>query len=272
MDWIRIESGAYWSVIVVSFLGVAIWETIRPRGDLSTPAARRWRNHSLILILSTVISAGLLRTSPMIIAASVAGGNLGLLNRPWLPSAARWILAFLLLDFVRYAIHRTFHAAPLLWRVHQVHHSDPDIDVSTALRFHPIEVILTHGAYLAMVAVLAPPIGAVLLSELVSIFQDFFVHANTSLPQRLQKWVTVVFFTPDTHRIHHSEDVWEQNRNFGQLFSWWDRLFHTYVPAPAAGHDAMIVGLRGYQNNNSLRLAFMLTQPFLPERRRGGSP
>ena len=272
MDWIRIENGAYWSVFVASFLGVAIWETFRPRGDLSVPAARRWGNHSVLLILSTVISVALLRGSPVILAASVASSSFGLLNRPQLPSAARWILALLLLDLVRYATHRIFHAVPLLWRVHQVHHSDPDFDVSTALRFHPVEVIFTHGAYLAAVAVLAPPPGAVLLSGLLGTFQNFFEHANASLPGWLQKRVSVAFFTPDTHRIHHSEEIWEQNRNFGQVFSWWDRLFHTYVPAPAAGQDAMIVGLRGFQNSGSLGVAFMLTQPFRAERWEGGSP
>ena len=227
MDWTQIESGAYWSVFVVSFLGVAIWETYRPSRHLIVPPARRWKNHSVILILSNIISVGLLRGSPVVLAASLAGSGFGLLKMTGLPPAATWIVAFLLLDFARYATHRAFHVVPLLWRVHRVHHSDPDFDVSTGLRFHPLEVVIAHGAYLAAVVVLAPPVGAVLLSELASTFQNLFEHANVSLPSPFQRWVGTVFFTPDTHRIHHSEEISEQNRNFGQVFTWWDRLLHS---------------------------------------------
>jgi len=272
MDWTQIESGAYWSVFVVSFLGVAIWETCRPRRDLIVPPARRWRNHSVILVISNIISVALLRGSPVILAASLAGGSFGLLKSSGLPPAASWIAALLLLDFSRYATHRAFHAVPLLWRVHQVHHSDPDFDVSTGLRFHPLEVVLTHGAYLAAVVVLAPPAGAVLLSELVSTFQNFYEHANVSLPTRVQRWVGAVFFTPDTHRIHHSEEISEQNTNFGQVLTCWDRLLHSYLGEPAAGRDGMTVGLRGFQNSASLDLAFMLAQPFSAEPKEEPSP
>jgi sterol desaturase/sphingolipid hydroxylase (fatty acid hydroxylase superfamily) len=272
MDWINLESMSYWFVFTASFLGVAVWETIRPKQELTESTGRRWGNHSVIMILSNLISMGLIRGSPVVLAVSLAGSDFGLLNKPWLPPAARWIAALLLLDFVRYATHRTLHAVPLLWRLHQVHHSDPDMDVSTALRFHPLESVITHGAYLAAVVILAPPAGVVLVSELLGVFQSFFEHANVSLPQRVRRWFSVAFFSPDTHRIHHSEEVWEQNRNFGQVFTWWDRLFHTYSSVPAAGQDGIIVGLRGYQNRESLRIAFMLAQPFRPERNEGPSP
>jgi len=285
MDWTQIESGAYWSVFVAAFLGVAIWETYRPRGHLIVPAARRWKNHSVILLLSNIISVALLRGSPVVLAASLAGGGFGLLKSPELPLAARWIAALLLLDFVRYATHRAFHAVPFLWRVHQVHHSDPDFDVSTGLRFHPLEVLITHGSYLVAIVVLAPPAGAVLLSELLSTFQNLFEHANVSLPGPFQRWAGTVFFTPDTHRIHHSEEVSEQNRNFGQVFTCWDRLLHSYLGEPAAGkaagkangrangRDGLVVGLRGYQNSRSLDIRFMLLQPFIsPEQSPKQSP
>ena len=120
--------------------------------------------------------------------------------------------------------------------------------------------------------VLAPPAGAVLLSELLSTFQNFYEHANVSLPTRVQRWVGAVFFTPDTHRIHHSEEISEQNRNFGQVLTCWDRLLHSYLGEPAAGHDGMTVGLRGFQNSASLDLAFMLAQPFSAEPKEEPSP
>ena len=264
-DWVQFESGAYWTVFVLSFLGVAVWETLRPRGPLMVSPARRWRNHAAVLIISNVVSVVLLRGSPVVFAASLAGSNFGLLKNPGLPSAARWVLAFLLLDFVRYATHRAFHAVPFLWRVHQVHHSDPDFDVSTGLRFHPLEVLIAHGAFLAAVLLLAPPVGAVLLSVLVGTFQNTFEHANVSLPERVQRWIGWVFFTPDTHRIHHSENVSEQNRNFGQLLTWWDLLLRSYLGEPGAGRDGLTVGLSGYQNAGCLDIKFMLLEPFVSQ-------
>jgi sterol desaturase/sphingolipid hydroxylase (fatty acid hydroxylase superfamily) len=262
MPWIRIESGAYWFLFVASFIGVAIWESFRPKGDLRVPAERRWSRHGVLLIMCSVISVGLYRVSPVIMAAAVAGSRFGVLNKPWLPFPARCILTVLVLDLVRYTMHRANHAVPFLWRVHQVHHSDPDFDVSTGLRAHPIEVILMQGANLAAVAILAPPLLAVLIAELTSCFQSFFGHANASLPGWAEKPLRWVFVTPDMHRIHHSEQVWEQSRNLGDAFPWWDRLFRTYLAAPAAGQGGMIVGLKGFQNDRSLDLAFVLLQPF----------
>jgi sterol desaturase/sphingolipid hydroxylase (fatty acid hydroxylase superfamily) len=176
------------------------------------------------------------------------------------------VLALLLLDFVKYATHWTYHSVPFLWRVHQVHHSDPDFDVSTGTRVHPIEVVLTQGVYLGVIAIFAPPVLGVLIAELAGAFQSFFGHANASLPGWMEKPLRVLFVTPDMHRIHHSEEVVEQFRNLGEIFPWWDRLFRTYLAAPAAGQDAMVVGLKGYQNNGSLGVAFMLKQPFVSEK------
>jgi sterol desaturase/sphingolipid hydroxylase (fatty acid hydroxylase superfamily) len=187
---------------------------------------------------------------------------MGLLNKPWLPLAVRCILTVLLLDLLKYAVHRAFHTLPLLWRVHQMHHSDPDFDVSTAVRVHPIEAVLTQGVYLATIGILAPPPAAVLLTELTSIFSSFFGHANASLPQWVEKPALTVFVTPDMHRIHHSEEAGEQTANLGNILSWWDRFFGTYIPTPAAGQDAMIFGLKGFQNDRSLGVGFMLAQPF----------
>jgi sterol desaturase/sphingolipid hydroxylase (fatty acid hydroxylase superfamily) len=214
---------------------------------------------------------GSYRASPVVIAASFAGSTFGVLNKPWLPFAARCILALLLLDLVKYALHRACHSVVLLWRMHQVHHSDPDFDVSTAFRVHPIELIFTQFGYFGAIAILAAPPVAVLIAELASTFQGFFGHANARLPQWLEKPVRVIFVTPDMHRIHHSEEIREQNRNLGDIFPWWDHLFGTYVSAPAAGPAEMITGLKGFQNPRSLSFAFMLRQPFLPKRQVGAS-
>jgi sterol desaturase/sphingolipid hydroxylase (fatty acid hydroxylase superfamily) len=196
------------------------------------------------------------------VAVAVAGSRTGLLNKPWLPLALRWIFTILVLDLLKYAVHRACHTIPLLWRVHQVHHSDPDFDVSTAFRVHPIEAVLMQGAYLATVAILAPPPAAVLLTELTSLVSSFFGHANASLPQWVEKPALTVFVTPDMHRIHHSEEVGDQKANLADILSWWDRLFGTYIPTPAGGQDGMIIGLKGFQNERSLGVGFILAQPF----------
>lgn len=271
MPWVRIESGAYWCVFVAAFLGVAIWESYRPRRSLCVSTEHRWRNHALLLLVCTGVSMGVYRASPVFIAASVAGNRFGLLNKPWLPFAARCILAVFVLDLVKYSLHRACHSVALLWRVHQVHHSDPDFDVSTTFRVHPIELIFTQSGYFGAIMILAAPPVAVLIAELASTLLGFLGHANARLPEWLEGPVRTIFVTPDLHRIHHSEEIREQNRNLADIFSWWDRLFGTYVPSPAAGQAQMITGLTGFQSSRSLDFAFMFLQPFLPEHRRGAA-
>jgi len=262
MPWARIESGAYWSLFLASFILVATWESLRPKQNLSSPVQRRWSRHGIILLVASVVSVGLYRASPVIVSVAMMNRRFGLLNKPWLPFTLRFIFAVLLLDLVRYAVHRSYHAVPILWRVHQVHHSDPDFDLSTGARAHPLEVTLMQGANLAAVAILAAPPAAVLALELFSAAQVFFSHANASLPAWIEKPLRRVFVTPDMHRVHHSEEVSEQSRNLGDIFPWWDHLFRTYLEAPAAGQDHVVVGLKGAQNEGSLTLGFMLLQPF----------
>jgi sterol desaturase/sphingolipid hydroxylase (fatty acid hydroxylase superfamily) len=215
-----------------------------------------------MLIICTVASVGLYRISPVVMAFNVGSSRLGLLNRSWLPFAVRCVIAILALDLVRYSTHRLSHSVGAFWRFHQVHHSDPDFDISTGLRVHPLEVVLTQGAYLLAVAILAPPVIAVLIAELASILQSFFSHANASLPGWVEKPLRAVFVTPDMHRIHHSEEVTEQYKNLSDIFPWWDHLFGTYLEKPAAGEDGMVTGLKGFQDERSLGIGFMLTQPF----------
>jgi len=262
MPWGRIENDAYWLMFLASFIVVAIWESLRPKRNLSSGVTRRWSRHGIILLAATIVSIALYRASPVIVAVAMVNSRFGLLNKPWLPSPVRFIFAILLLDLVRYAVHRSFHAVPFLWRVHHVHHSDPDLDLSTGARAHPVETILTQGANLAAVAILAAPPAAVLAVELFSCAQSFFSHANASLPGWLEKPLRWMFVTPDMHRVHHSEEVREQSRNLGDIFPWWDHVFRTYLEVPAAGQDRMLVGLKGFQNDESLNLAFMLLHPF----------
>jgi sterol desaturase/sphingolipid hydroxylase (fatty acid hydroxylase superfamily) len=263
ISWEQLETRSYWFVLVISFLAVAVWETRRPRLALNFPPERRWSRHGVLMLLYSVIWMAIYRSGPVVIALRVSGSRFGLLNSPVLPYTARFALTILLLDFVRYAAHWTEHHVPLLWRWHQLHHSDPDFDVSTGFRAHPLEVVYTQGAILAAVAVLAPPVAAVLVFELLICVDSCIGHANVTLPAWLDKPLRAVVVTPDMHRIHHSVDAREQCRNLGDIFSWWDRLLGTYLAHPAAGDNHIVVGLAGVEKSRTMNLSFMLSAPFL---------
>jgi sterol desaturase/sphingolipid hydroxylase (fatty acid hydroxylase superfamily) len=261
MEWAHIEARTFWLVMAASFLVIAVWESLRPQRELSIPGERRWSRHGLLLILSSVTSVAIYRIGPVVVAASLVHSGFGLFHQIALPYPVRFILTILLLDFVRYAVHWAEHHVPILWRMHQVHHSDPDFDLSTGARVHPLETVLMQGVTLAVVALLAPPVAAVLAVELLTCFQVFFAHANVSMPVGLEKYLRRVVVTPQMHRVHHSEDAKEQGRNLSDIFPWWDHLFRTYLPAAATG-GLGLVGMKGFQNNGSLDLWFMLSQPF----------
>ncbi len=264
MHWAQIEARTFWLVTAASFLAVAVWESLRPHRDLSIPGERRWSRHALLLIVSSVTSVAIYRIGPVVVAASMVPSRFGLFHHIALPYALRFVLTILLLDFVRYAVHWTQHHVPILWRMHQVHHSDPDFDLSTGARVHPLETVLLQGVTLGAVALLAPPVAAVLAVELITCFQVFFAHANVSMPAGFEKYLRRAVVTPQMHRVHHSEDANEQSRNLSDIFPWWDHLFRTYLAAPAAG-DLGSVGMKGLQNTGSLDLWFMLSQPFRRE-------
>ncbi|MGZ4819466.1 MAG: sterol desaturase family protein [Terriglobales bacterium] len=259
--WLQLEIRTYWLTFVATFFAIAIWESWRPRRRLKMPLERRWTRHGLILLLSTLFSTTALRATPVAIALAVSDSRFGLLNKAALPLAVRWTVAVLVLDFTRYAVHWCLHATRL-WHVHQVHHSDPDFDVSTGARVHPLEVMVLQGANIATIALLAPPVSAVLFVELASAVQSFFSHANVSLPPSIDRWLHWLFVTPDMHRIHHSAQVAEQSRNFSDVFGFWDHLFGTYLAEPATGHEQMMVGLEECQDESSLGISWMLMRPF----------
>jgi sterol desaturase/sphingolipid hydroxylase (fatty acid hydroxylase superfamily) len=264
-QWALVEARSFWLVMAVSFLVIAVWESLRPHRPLSIPGERRWSRHGLLLILSSVASVGIYRIGPVVVAAGMAHSRFGFFHLIVLPYPVRFVAAILLLDFAQYAVHWTEHHVPILWRMHQVHHSDPDFDLSTGARVHPIETVLVQGATLAAVALLAPPVAAVLTVELAACFQSFFAHANVSMPVGFEKYLRRVMVTPQMHRVHHSENVLEQKRNLADIFPWWDHLFRTYLAAPTAGDEGVVMGMEGFQNSGSLDLWFMLSQPFRRE-------
>jgi sterol desaturase/sphingolipid hydroxylase (fatty acid hydroxylase superfamily) len=263
MPSIRVEAAAYWALFVATFLAAAVWESFRPKSPLAVGAERRWTSHGLLFVVSTAFSAVVLRLSPVVLARMVADSGFGVLNHPWLPYPLRFLAGILALDLVHYGTHWTYHHVPWLWRVHQVHHSDREYDVSTGARFHPLEPMLTNAAYLGVVAVLAPPTAAAVVAQLLTVAINFFVHANASLPGWAERITRAVFVTPDLHRIHHSVEISDQQSNFGQTFPWWDRLFGTFSAQSSATGGLLVTGLRGVEHGDNLGLIFMLTAPFL---------
>ena len=260
--WLPHQNSLLWGVLVLTFAACALWETFRPRRALSASTARRWANHAVIWVLSDVAVVWIYRAGAVVVASVAGAGHYGLLTRVGLPFGVRFAIGILLLDLLRYSQHYLYHAVPVLWRIHRVHHSDPDYDWSTGLRFHPVEVLLTQGIYLGAIALIAPPALAVLCLELADAAVNLFVHANVTLPPWIETRLRRLVITPDMHRIHHSEVVAEQNTNFGIVFPWWDKLFGTYLPEPAAGQDGMAIGLREYAHPRDIGLVSLLVQPF----------
>jgi sterol desaturase/sphingolipid hydroxylase (fatty acid hydroxylase superfamily) len=268
MPWDRIEGPAHSICLVAVFLAIAVWESLQPMRKLSVPAERRWRNHGAMLLLSGIMYTLALRLTPVAMAVIVSGSRFGVLNKAWLPLWLRCAIAILTMDAMQYWIHWGFHHNPMLWRIHQVHHSDPDYDVSTAGRFHPLEVLWTQGLHLVAIAVIAPPPLAILISLLLSETLNVAAHANARLPARIDRLLRLLLVTPDMHRIHHSQDLAEQQRNLGQTFPFWDRVFGTFLETPAAQGADFRTGLEGAEEGaDNVSLVSMLVEPFRKARR-----
>ncbi|MBW1982317.1 MAG: sterol desaturase family protein [Deltaproteobacteria bacterium] len=248
------------------FLGVfalmAVWELLAPRRGLTTSKTVRWLSNLGIIL----INAGAVRLVVPILPVSLAllaeKNGWGLLNNLVLPDWLKVAIGVVVLDLVIYFQHVMFHAVPAFWRLHMMHHADLDFDVTTGLRFHPIEILLSAGIKLATVAALGPPTLAVLLFEILLNGTSMFNHGNIRLPASVDRLLRLLVVTPDMHRVHHSVVIKETNSNFGFNLPWWDRLFGTYRDQPAAGHRGMTIGLSQFRHAQRLTLPWMLVLPF----------
>jgi len=253
------------AIRLIAFLGifaaVAAWESLSPRRQLATAKAGRWFSNISITLIGTVI----VRTLFPVLAASFAANenSLGVLNQVALPHFLKIIIGVLALDLAIYGQHVLFHSVPLFWRLHMMHHADLDIDVTTGLRFHPIEVILSMGIKIGAVIVIGPPVAAVILFEILLNGTSMFNHGNIRMPHNVDRLLRLVVVTPDMHRVHHSVVIKETNSNFGFNFPWWDRVFNTYRDQPAAGHDTMAIGLSQFRDEKRLTLPWLLALPFI---------
>ncbi|MDF1732930.1 MAG: sterol desaturase family protein [Minwuia sp.] len=240
-------------------------ERLAPRRRLTQGLVGRWFRNLSVVVLNTLVlrlSFFFLPTLAVGFAFLMADRGIGLFNLVDLPPVLEIVAAVLLLDLAIWAQHVAFHKVPLFWRLHRVHHADMDIDVTTGLRFHPVEIILSMVFKFAVIALLGPAAVAVLLFEVVLNGAAMFNHANLRLPGWLDRLLRRIIVTPDFHRVHHSVIPSETDSNYGFNLTLWDRLFGTLTPQPRAGHDGMEIGLADYREGPRQGLGWMLALPF----------
>lgn len=251
-------------VFVTVLIALAGLERLVPRRPLVQPKGRRWATNLAVGVIDVLVVRALALALPILaVAAAVDAGRIGwgLFNVLDWPVWVEFLLAVLAFDFAIWLQHLATHKVPLFWRFHQVHHADRDFDVTTALRFHPVEIAASVGVKVGLVYLLGPSALAVLVFDILLNATAMFNHANLRLPGWLDRGVRLVLVTPDMHRVHHSVHREEHDSNYGFALSLWDRIFRTYVPEPKAGHEAMTVGLE-WQDDRTMRLGWVLGSPF----------
>ncbi len=242
---------------------IGAWEIVAPRRALTLSKAQRWPGNLGLVALNTVLLRLIFPLAGAGMAAFCAENGWGILNHFQVPAILAVPLAVIALDFVIWLQHVMVHAVPLFWRLHRVHHADPDYDVTTGARFHPLEIVLSMLIKFATIVVLGPPVVAVVIFEVLLNATAMFNHGNIGLPATLDRVLRRVVVTPDMHRVHHSIEDDETNSNFGFNLPWWDRLFGTYRDQPRAGQLGMVIGIRDHADPREVaRLDGMLLLPF----------
>jgi len=250
---------------ILLLISLAEWRW--PKRALRQVKSRRWVGNFALVMLNNIAIRVLIPLGAVGVAVIAAHEKWGLFNLITLPGWAEILLSVLLLDLAIYLQHVVFHAVPLFWRLHMVHHADQDIDVSTGIRFHTIEILLSMGIKMAIVLLLGAPVLSVIIFEILLNATSMFNHGNIELPLWMDRILRLLLVTPDMHRIHHSTIPKETNSNFGFNLPWWDRLFGTYQAQPTKGHQDMDIGLSQFQTEKSSEIVWMLKIPFVKEQR-----
>jgi sterol desaturase/sphingolipid hydroxylase (fatty acid hydroxylase superfamily) len=245
------------------FILLAVFETVAPRRALRTSKVRRWLANLTLVALNPLTMTLIFPILPFGLALLATKQNWGLLNHPAIPYWLKIIGGVILLDLAVYTQHVLHHAIPALWRLHMVHHADLDFDMTTGLRFHPIEIVVSMAIKLSAVAALGAPPTAVLIFEVTLNATSMFNHSNINIPQGIDRILRLIVVTPDMHRVHHSVIIRETNSNYGFSLPWWDRLFGTYKDQPVQGHKDMVIGLSQFRDPQKLSLPRLLILPFV---------
>ncbi|MGV6849861.1 MAG: sterol desaturase family protein [Marinibacterium sp.] len=261
------ESLIRFGVFLGLFALFALAEAVAPRRTRTQPRGTRWLTNWAISLIDTVTLRLLAFGLPALAvgaAIEASSSGIGLFNALDWPFWIKVVLTVLILDFAIWAQHLITHKVPILWRLHRVHHADRDIDVTTAIRFHPIEIALSMLLKIGLVYLLGTPALGVLIFEVLLNGTAMFNHANWRLPLPLDRVLRIVLVTPDMHRVHHSVHRDEHDSNYGFALSVWDRTLGTYVATPRDGHEGMTIGL-AWQDDRPSRLGWSLRLPFSRE-------
>jgi sterol desaturase/sphingolipid hydroxylase (fatty acid hydroxylase superfamily) len=245
------------------FALVALWEFLAPRRGLTASKKVRWISNLGITFMNPFLVRLLFPVLAVNMAVKSQERGWGLLNNFDLPYWLDIVVGIVVLDLVIYLQHVMFHAIPILWRLHMMHHADLDYDLTTGLRFHPFEIILSMGIKLSVVVIFGLPAVAVLIFEVLLNGAAMFNHGNIRLPLKIDRILRYFIVTPDMHRVHHSVIIRETNSNYGFNLPWWDRLFGTYCDQPAKGHEEMTIGLTQFRDSAKLTLPWLLILPFI---------
>ncbi len=246
------------AMLVIMLLAEALW----PRRERTMDVLLRWPGNFGAALIGTTLVRLLLPASAIGVALAAEESGIGLFNMTGLPALPAVLLSVVALDFIIYWQHRLFHRVPALWRIHRMHHTDLEFDVSTALRFHPFELLLSMLIKLAAILLLGAPAAGVLAFEVLLSSSALFNHANLRLPAAVDSALRTLIVTPDMHRVHHSVRPAETNSNFGFFLSLWDRWCSSYTAQPADGHATMQIGLSEWRDPQVVRLDRMLVNPF----------
>jgi sterol desaturase/sphingolipid hydroxylase (fatty acid hydroxylase superfamily) len=271
MQELGFSEGAWrFGSFVAILLVMVSLEALLPRRRRRHTRLKRWftnfgilaSSYATISLVTLALTHLFVPITAVLTALYAAQQGIGLFN--WLdwPVWIEWAIAFLALDFIIWGQHVVTHRVPILWRLHRVHHADHDFDASTAIRFHPLEILFSIFVKSFFVLLLGAPAVLVVIFEAFVNGSAIFNHANLKLPLWLDRILRPIIVTPDMHRVHHSVEVEETNSNYGFALSIWDRLFGTYVPQPKAGHDEMLIGLNEYQGDGPDQLFWSLKLPF----------
>jgi len=253
------------SAFVGIFAVMAVWEMMAPRRQWNTAKAKRWVVNLAIVGFNSLLTRVLFASGALGAAILAGQGEVGLFNQLNWPWWAELIIAVVVLDLVVYIQHVLMHAVPILWRLHMVHHSDLDVDVTTGVRFHPIEIALSMFIKIGAVILIGVSPTAVLMFEVMLNATSMFNHSNVRIPVQVDRMLRWIVVTPDMHRVHHSVIPRETNRNFGFNLSWWDRVLGTYLSDPSKGHEYMTIGLEQYRDPTRLTWLGLVALPFVGE-------
>jgi len=241
---------------------MVVWEILATRRHQIIKRRQRWPANLAIVVLGTLAVRLLFPLAAVGASSYASEQGWGLLNLVSMPSWMTVVLAIIALDLVIYFQHRIFHAVPWFWRLHRMHHADLEFDVTTGLRFHPLEIVLSVAIKMSVVVLIGAPVLAVVVFEVLLNATSLFNHGNIRLPQKIDRLFRLILVTPDMHRVHHSAIQRETDSNFGFSVPWWGRLFGTYRAQPEEGHLGMTIGIEDFRTQHDLRLDQMLMQPF----------